>query len=226
MTFSRVEISANGTTSKTLRRHIDSAWFATTSSSRVRFTRFNLAICGSNIMVRREAALAVGGFDEQFAPADDWDFVLKICDRFFVTFCDRPHVIYMRRKGCITENQTELLARQSDRVREKWLNRFSGSELSDYDRLQGWCEDICEYLFRRHPERIVSDPYGIQHEEFVRGMVSDVLQSPEYQRDVQAWLDENEPVFSGRLDEYLNYLNQKGEQLKYWYRLFRGNREE
>lgn len=200
MVFSRAEIEAVQMSRAMPVKYLMPAWFQTLRDAKMRFLRFNVALCGSNIMVRRQQALEAGGFDESLSPADDWDFSINMASRYPVAYCSCLHVRYLRWEGCLTAQRTAELAAQSDRVRQKWLARCSESERSQYDKMRVWCEMVCEYLFRSHPSELVYDPYGYS--------------APE---------EERRAARASRDPEYDRYLKQRGEALLYYWRLFREN---
>lgn len=49
---------------------------------------------GSNIMIRRDAFEAVGGFDESLSNAEDTDLALRLAVRYEFTVVPAPHVLY------------------------------------------------------------------------------------------------------------------------------------
>jgi glycosyltransferase involved in cell wall biosynthesis len=49
---------------------------------------------GSNIMVRRESVDAVGEFDPTLVPTEDWDFYLRLAEKYPFVCVPKVHVLY------------------------------------------------------------------------------------------------------------------------------------
>lgn len=58
----------------------------------------------SSIMVRKEALLAVGGFDETFPSCQDWDLYLRLSREWMVEFVGKPLVDFYLHPVRITRN--------------------------------------------------------------------------------------------------------------------------
>lgn len=54
----------------------------------------NFIDCGSNPLIRREALLEVGKFDESLTCAEDWDLWLRLAVRYHFVAVPRPQVLY------------------------------------------------------------------------------------------------------------------------------------
>jgi glycosyltransferase involved in cell wall biosynthesis len=71
----------------------------------------NFIASGSNILVRRECAEAIGGFDPIQKSAEDWDYCLRLAARYPFVRVPSYDVLYRR-------SSTSETARVADRVRE------------------------------------------------------------------------------------------------------------
>jgi glycosyltransferase involved in cell wall biosynthesis len=49
---------------------------------------------GSNPLIRRQALIEVGGFDETLTPAEDWDMWLRLAARYHFVLVPAPHILY------------------------------------------------------------------------------------------------------------------------------------
>src|SRR6266480_4614865 len=49
---------------------------------------------GSNILVPRHVAEAIGGFDERLPPSEDWDFSYRIAARYRIGYVAEPLIRY------------------------------------------------------------------------------------------------------------------------------------
>lgn len=77
---------------------------------------------GSNLFVRRDVALAVGGFDEQLGAAQDWDFALKLAPRGRLLLVPRYQVFYRIAEGSLSSN-AELSAVDCSTVTQRAAQR-------------------------------------------------------------------------------------------------------
>jgi glycosyltransferase involved in cell wall biosynthesis len=57
---------------------------------------YNLFGSGSNFLVRREALLDVGGFDEETKPSEDWDLCLRLGAKYEFIALPQVHILYRR----------------------------------------------------------------------------------------------------------------------------------
>jgi glycosyltransferase involved in cell wall biosynthesis len=97
-------------------------------------------IGGSALLLRREAWLACGGYDETLPGAEDYDFTLRLAERFTFAYIDMPLHSYRRMPGSISANQikmNECLARvlqrylktsQPPQTRRALLNQLAETE--------------------------------------------------------------------------------------------------
>jgi glycosyltransferase involved in cell wall biosynthesis len=69
---------------------------------------------GSNVLVRRSALAAVGGFDPACVPSEDWELWLRLAWRFPVAQVPAAHVFYRQRPTSSSENvwRQERVSRQ------------------------------------------------------------------------------------------------------------------
>src|SRR5919199_2454966 len=49
---------------------------------------------GSNCLIRRQALIEVGGFDESVTPAEDWDLWLRLAARYEFVVVPSPQILY------------------------------------------------------------------------------------------------------------------------------------
>ena len=88
---------------------------------------FELLVLGdfipiSSVMVKRDIFLNMGGFDPQFAIAEDWDFLLKVTRDFPVDYIDEPLVLYRLHKESGTFTNHERVQPEIDIVYNEWKN--------------------------------------------------------------------------------------------------------
>ena len=76
---------------------------------------FCLLLCGygnfvgtSTVMVRRQAVLEVGGFDESLAVAEDWDLWLRLASRWPFGAINESLMIYRKRPGSLQSDDVDL----------------------------------------------------------------------------------------------------------------------
>ncbi len=64
----------------------------------------NFVASGSNILVRRSCAVAVGGFDTTLEAAHDWDFCLRIAARWPFAVVPRYQILYRISESAMSAN--------------------------------------------------------------------------------------------------------------------------
>jgi glycosyltransferase involved in cell wall biosynthesis len=62
----------------------------------------------STVMVRRQAVLDVGGFDESLPVAEDWDLWLRLAARWPFAAVNEPLMTYYKRKGSLQSDEIAL----------------------------------------------------------------------------------------------------------------------
>jgi glycosyltransferase involved in cell wall biosynthesis len=82
---------------------------------------------GSNPLIRRQALIEVGGFDETLTPAEDWDMWLRLAARYHFVLVPAPHILY----------------RQS-----------ANSESSNLLRMESACVRLIESAFKQAPDSL------------------------------------------------------------------------
>jgi glycosyltransferase involved in cell wall biosynthesis len=82
---------------------------------------------GSNPLIRRQALIEVGSFDESLPPAEDWDMWLRLAARYHFVAVPYPHILY----------------RQSP-----------NSESANFLRMASACERVIELAFERTPDSL------------------------------------------------------------------------
>ena len=55
---------------------------------------FNLVGSGSNVLIKREALLRVGDFDESLNASEDWDLLIRLAAKYEFVSIDLPQVLY------------------------------------------------------------------------------------------------------------------------------------
>jgi glycosyltransferase involved in cell wall biosynthesis len=89
------------------------------------FWNYSCPFGATAVVARRDALIAIGGFDESFDVCEDWDLLIRLGARF------RPSVVrrslYAYRTGCgnITSTQAERWFAGWNRLEEKHGVRFS-----------------------------------------------------------------------------------------------------
>lgn len=62
----------------------------------------------SNPLLRREAVITIGGFDEEIYGADDWDLLIRLSEKYDVILSPNYHIRYRIVKGSGSANVTKL----------------------------------------------------------------------------------------------------------------------
>jgi glycosyltransferase involved in cell wall biosynthesis len=78
-----------------------------------------------NTLFRREAALAVGGFDVTIRGCDDWDLWIRLADRYRVACLDEPLAEYRSYQGQLSRNG-EVMYRNRLLVLRKYRRMHPG----------------------------------------------------------------------------------------------------
>jgi cellulose synthase/poly-beta-1,6-N-acetylglucosamine synthase-like glycosyltransferase len=82
----------------------------------------------SSVLVRREALLEAGGFDETLVTEEDYDCWLKIARRWKFLYLDVPLVAFRRRPGQLTApERIEVVIRNVRTVVERAAGEMEGS---------------------------------------------------------------------------------------------------
>ncbi|MEQ8998305.1 MAG: glycosyltransferase [Coleofasciculus sp. B1-GNL1-01] len=81
---------------------------------------------GSNPLIRRQALLEVGGFDESLSNAHDWDMWLRLAVRYPFVAVASPQVLYRKSTSSMSANIWGM-ERSSIQVIEKALNQAPAS---------------------------------------------------------------------------------------------------
>ncbi|WP_008317316.1 glycosyltransferase family 2 protein [Leptolyngbya sp. PCC 6406] len=126
---------------------------------------------GSNIMVRRDAVEIVGEFDPTVVPAEDWDFYLRLAEKYPFVCVPKVHVLYRMVANSLS-NRVLRMERSGVSVLKKALKQTP-------DRVgvlrQSSFEDFYSYLFyRAFQQASTRQHWFITLQVFTRG----VFQSP------------------------------------------------
>ena len=70
----------------------------------------NFIVNGSNALIRKEALFSVGGFDDSFVSAGDWDLWLRLAARYHFVCVPAPQVLYRRTNYSWSANLPRLEA--------------------------------------------------------------------------------------------------------------------
>jgi glycosyltransferase involved in cell wall biosynthesis len=81
---------------------------------------------GSNPLIRRQALLEVGGFDESLPPAEDWDMWLRLAARYHFVAVPYPHILYRQSPSSASANLRRMAA-ACERVIELAFDRAPNS---------------------------------------------------------------------------------------------------
>lgn len=81
---------------------------------------------GSNPLIRRQALLEVGGFDESLPPAEDWDMWLRLAARYHFVAVPYPHILYRQSPSSASANLRRMAA-ACERVIELAFDRAPDS---------------------------------------------------------------------------------------------------
>ena len=161
LVFSLVEIKdANGRTSRVYPGAITEGMFDS-SEAFVRVLRFNVAVCGSNILWRK-ARFTGKLFSEDLCPADDWDFLLWASRNRTIACCPKHHVRYQRREGSITGAYPHLPDLYLG-VLKHWAASVSPQDWCTWQRLQQWAVLLQSTLYPVY--RTMSAPYDTAWDE-------------------------------------------------------------
>jgi glycosyltransferase involved in cell wall biosynthesis len=81
---------------------------------------------GSNPLIRRQALMEVGGFDESLPPAEDWDMWLRLAARYHFVAVPYPHILYRQSPSSASAN-LQRMAAACERVIELGFDRAPDS---------------------------------------------------------------------------------------------------
>lgn len=84
-------------------------------------------ICCPSVLMRREAALAVGGFDEKMPFSLDWEMWLRMAAAYPVGYCDAVTTAYRYHKAMETLRHVDRLAEHSYHARLSALQRAAAA---------------------------------------------------------------------------------------------------
>ena len=64
----------------------------------------NFVGSGSNMLVRRSASEAIGGFDTSLYSHEDWDYYLRLSQRWLFAVVSEPQILYRKREDSVCSN--------------------------------------------------------------------------------------------------------------------------
>ncbi len=70
----------------------------------------NFLASGSNPLIRRQALMEVGGFEQSLTPAEDWHMYLRLAARYHFIAVPYPHVLYRKSPSSASCNLSKLEA--------------------------------------------------------------------------------------------------------------------
>lgn len=115
-----------------------------TSTLVSRLLSFNMAICGSNLLVSRSRLTQLGGFDAAIDPSDDYDILLRLAyNGVRFAFDPRATVNYNRNLGSITQQEIPRTTYYHDQCVERWKKKAGVSD----DVYRVWAEKLNSKLF-------------------------------------------------------------------------------
>ena len=79
---------------------------------------------GSNILARREAVESVGEFDPSLKSCEDWDYYIRLADKWEFILVPQAQILYRKTAGTLTAN-VEIMAAEGMRVLEKTFKNIS-----------------------------------------------------------------------------------------------------
>ncbi len=68
----------------------------------------NFLVNGSNPLIRHQALIEVGGFDELLPPAEDWDMWLKLANHYHFVVVKSPQVLYRQSSNSASSNVLKM----------------------------------------------------------------------------------------------------------------------
>lgn len=148
----------------------------------VRALRFNVAVCGSNILWRKSAISPYKRFSRKLCPADDWDFLLWAARYCKVAFCPQYHVRYQRREESITGVHPHLPDLYLG-VLQSWATRATWEEWKQWERLQSWATLLQSTLYPVY--RTMNTPYDTNWEKQADYFRLQSESNKQYAKDVQ-----------------------------------------
>lgn len=127
-----------------------------------RLLSFNMAVCGSNLMVDRVAFDRVGRLDPEIAPSDDYDILFKLAhDGVRFAYDSRPGLIYHRNLESITQTEVPTATYYHQKCVDRWCK---ATGLSD-DLFRDWALNLNEHLFAA-PSRLENSRLGAKARKF------------------------------------------------------------
>jgi glycosyltransferase involved in cell wall biosynthesis len=110
-------------------------------------------VCFSSAVFRREALLAVGGFDQAVEHSEDYDLLLRVTRRYPVDYVDEPLVVYRTGHGNLS-SQSEKRFRAVCGIMQRFLDDGGRDLLPAGLVRQAWAETYCHWAdARRHATR-------------------------------------------------------------------------
>ena len=132
-------------------------WSEPWDVDRAPFMIFNQLGSPGQVLIRRSAFEAVGGFDQRIWGTDDWDLWLRLLEQFPARAARRPVLAYRRHEHNASRDVARMYA-SSLHVARRRLRGFTGSERtilrrSTYRRLRQYHVPLLEAMVDRAARR-------------------------------------------------------------------------
>jgi glycosyltransferase involved in cell wall biosynthesis len=123
---------------------------------------------GSNPLIRRQALMEVGGFDESLPPAEDWDMWLRLAARYHFVAVPAPQILYRQSANSESTNLLRM-ASACERVIERTFNQAPDSlqHLKKHS-----LANVYKYLIFRCFDRSVKRSRALVAAKFLWGAIS------------------------------------------------------
>lgn len=112
---------------------------------------------GSNALIRREALIDVGGFDESLCGPEDWDLFLRLAAKYHFVAVPRPQILYRLSTTSISFN----LARQESQCLKVLEREFNGVPASLAHLKKQSLANLYQYLLFRGLEGSLDRQIGL-----------------------------------------------------------------
>ena len=99
---------------------------------------------GSNPLIRYQALIEVGGFDEKLPPAEDWDMWLKLANHYHFVVVKSPQVLYRQSSLSASSNVLKMekaslmLLKNALNYRPNSLKNISNTALGNLYKYLTW----------------------------------------------------------------------------------------
>lgn len=104
----------------------------------------NFLVNGSNPLIRHQALIEVGGFDEKLPPAEDWEMWLRLANRYHFVVVKSPQVLYRQSLQSASSNVLKMedsslkLLKNALAYRPSLPHRFNQAVLGNLYKYLTW----------------------------------------------------------------------------------------